>query len=91
MSKTYVVLVEFLSLVQCLEDLFGSCFRTLAVILFQIFSFPLNHGVGQNIAMHAAPTARNCLLVISAFPVYLHFPLSKSSPYFSRVRTRRII
>ena len=42
---------------------------------------PLKLGVGQNIAMHASPTARNYFLVlISTFPV--HSPSFSSEPYF---------
>ena len=47
-KKTSLVLVEFLQLVWCLEDsvrvnlfVFGSYFRTLAVILFQIYFYSM--------------------------------------------------
>ena len=43
----------------------------------------LKPGVGQNIAMHALPTARNfLLLLISTFPVHSPSIFFRSSPYF---------
>ena len=39
-------------------------------------------GVGQNIAMHASPTARNSAISVSAFPVHSGaFPHSCSKSY----------
>ena len=47
---------------------------------------PFKPGVGQNIAMHASPAARNFFLVLfTTFMAHSHLIFSQSSPYFLTV------
>ena len=45
--------------------------------------FSVKPGIGQNIAMHASPAARNVFLVLISTFLSIHLPIySKSSHYF---------